>query len=158
MCVKFNKNGVVNCTPIDGFDKVSIMKNKYIQEFSNYNNWGNGHWWGNSTESGFRRTTITFPEGRYLVIFKDGFDLASLGVENVVYIKYDSANNVGLYSDSSYYGAITETIQFNTSYDFRFYIQYNLTDDKLKTILQNTVLYKLDSSNDAIQAKDFIEL
>ena len=39
------KNGVINCTPIDGFDKVSIMKNKYIQEFSNYNNWENGHWW-----------------------------------------------------------------------------------------------------------------
>ena len=59
MSANFNKNGVINCTPIDGFDKVSIMKNKYIQEFSNYNNWENGHWWGNSTESGFRRTTIT---------------------------------------------------------------------------------------------------
>ena len=30
MSAKFNKNGVVNCTPIDGFDKVSIMKNDVI--------------------------------------------------------------------------------------------------------------------------------
>ena len=30
MSIKFNKNGVVNCTPIAGFDKVSIMNNKYI--------------------------------------------------------------------------------------------------------------------------------
>ena len=81
-----------------------------------------------------------------------------MDVKDIVYIKYDSANNVGLYSDSSYYGTITEIIQFNTNYDFRFYIQYDLTDDKLKTILQNIILYKLDSSNDAIQAKDFIEL
>ena len=27
MSVKFNKNGVINCTPIDGYDKVSILKN-----------------------------------------------------------------------------------------------------------------------------------
>lgn len=30
MSAKFHKNGVVSCTPIDGFDKVSIMKNDII--------------------------------------------------------------------------------------------------------------------------------
>ena len=30
MSAKFHKNGVINCTPIDGFDKVSIMKNDII--------------------------------------------------------------------------------------------------------------------------------
>lgn len=137
--------------------KVSILKNKYVQEYSNYSNWQNGHWWGNSTDSRFKRTIVTFSAGRYLIIFKDEFDLGSLGCD-IVYIKYDSANNVGLYSDSSYYGTITGTLQFNANYDFRFYTQFNLTDDKLKTILQNTVLYRLDDSNNPIQAKDFVEL
>ena len=30
MSVKFHKNGVINCTPIDGYDKMSIMKNDII--------------------------------------------------------------------------------------------------------------------------------
>ena len=30
MSAKFNKNGVINCAPIDGYDKVSIMKNDII--------------------------------------------------------------------------------------------------------------------------------
>ena len=38
MSAKFHKNGIVSCTPIDGYDKVSIMKNKYVQEYSNYSN------------------------------------------------------------------------------------------------------------------------
>ena len=30
MSAKFHKNGVINCTPIDGYDKVSILKNDII--------------------------------------------------------------------------------------------------------------------------------
>lgn len=30
MSAKFNKNGIVTCTPIDGFDKVSILKNDIV--------------------------------------------------------------------------------------------------------------------------------
>ena len=30
MSAKFHKNGVVNCAPIDGYDKVSIMKDDII--------------------------------------------------------------------------------------------------------------------------------
>ena len=30
MSVKFHKNGVINCTPIDGYDKMSILKNDII--------------------------------------------------------------------------------------------------------------------------------
>lgn len=30
MSVKFHKNGVINCTPIDGYDKVSILKNDIV--------------------------------------------------------------------------------------------------------------------------------
>ena len=30
MSAKFHKNGVINCTPIDGYDKMSIMKNDII--------------------------------------------------------------------------------------------------------------------------------
>lgn len=30
MSAKFHKNGIVTCTPIDGFDKVSILKNDIV--------------------------------------------------------------------------------------------------------------------------------
>ena len=29
MSAKFNKNGIVSCTPIDGYDKVSILINNF---------------------------------------------------------------------------------------------------------------------------------
>ena len=57
MSAKFNKNGVINCTPIDGYDKVSILKNdivvgeNLVGNSYNFNGWSVGSGWTSSIDS-----------------------------------------------------------------------------------------------------------
>ena len=66
MSAKFNKNGVINCTPIDGFDKVSILKNDIIVgenlvgNSNNFNGWTAQSGWTSSIDSDDGFTVYSF--------------------------------------------------------------------------------------------------
>ena len=66
MSTKFNKNGVINCTPMDGFDKVSILKNdivvgeNLVGNSNNFNGWSVGSDWTSSIDSDDGFTVYSF--------------------------------------------------------------------------------------------------
>ena len=66
MSAKFHKNGVVNCTPIDGYDKVSILKNdivvgeNLVGNSYNFNGWWCGSGWTSSIDSSDGFTVYSF--------------------------------------------------------------------------------------------------
>ena len=66
MSAKFHKNGVVNCTPIDGYDKVSILKNdivvgeNLVGNSYNFNGWWCESGWTSSIDSSDGFTVYSF--------------------------------------------------------------------------------------------------
>lgn len=66
MSAKFHKNGVINCTPIDGYDKVSILKNdivvgeNLVGNSNNFNGWITESGWTSSIDSDDGFTVYSF--------------------------------------------------------------------------------------------------
>ena len=66
MSAKFNKNGIVSCTPIDGYDKVSILKNdivvgeNLVGNSNNFNGWIAESGWTSSIDSDDGFTVYSF--------------------------------------------------------------------------------------------------
>lgn len=66
MSAKFHKNGVINCTPIDGYDKVSILKNdivvgeNLVGNSNNFNGWIAESGWTSSIDSDDGFTVYSF--------------------------------------------------------------------------------------------------
>lgn len=66
MSAKFNKNGIVSCTLIDGYDKVSILKNdivvgeNLVGNSNNFNGWNAESGWTSSIDSDDGFTVYSF--------------------------------------------------------------------------------------------------
>ena len=66
MSANFNKNGIITCTPIDGYDKAGIMKNDIIVgenlvgNSNNFNGWSVGSGWTSSIDSDDGFTVYSF--------------------------------------------------------------------------------------------------
>lgn len=159
-----NKNGIINCIPIEGFKKVSFMNTKFIQSFSDIANWQNGHWWGNSSDSNYKRTTVTFKPGTYKIITTDGFIitdyLKSSNGSAIIPIRYDKSTDKGIYAngDTDFVANINSATTFTLNYDFRIYLQTCPSNEILKTVLNNVFLYKVGETNNTINSNQLYEI
>ena len=70
MSAKFNKNGVVNCATIDGYDKVSIIKNDIIV---GKNLVGNSLIKTTSSSYGFASRTVSVESGKQYTLSVKGY-------------------------------------------------------------------------------------
>ena len=120
------------------------------------NIWENGHWWGSSTDSTFKRTNITFPAGTYAFTKYKDISEYSYNI-TFVFIKYNSETNIGdpsTYQASNHYA---ETQIFNFTYPFRIYIQDNITWEKLNLILKSVKLEKGNKATDWTPAPEDVD-
>ena len=159
-----NKNGIINCIPVEGFKKVSFMNTKFIQSLSDIANWQNGHWLGNSSDSNYKRTTVTFKPGTYKIITTEGFIitdyLKSSNGSNIIPIRYDASTNKGIYDNNNtdFVANINSATTFTLNYDFRIYLHTCPSNEILKTILDNVFLYKVGETNNTINSNQFYEI
>ena len=70
MSAKLNKNGIVSCTPIDGYDKVSILKNDIIV---GKNLVGNSLIKTTSSSYGFASRTVSIESGKQYTLSVKGY-------------------------------------------------------------------------------------
>ena len=119
--------------------------------------WENGHWWGNSTDSNYKRTNITFPAGTYT--FTKYKDISEYSGNNFpfVFIKYDNETNAGDSNNCVPSNVYAGTQTFNMAYPFRVYVQANITWEKLNLILKSVKLEKGNKATDWTPAPEDVD-